>query len=604
MRRRNSLLAILSLALAGSTAMAAQTQIDIPWVDKMPRLPKPLHVIDWKQAAADYYRLVFDPSAIGRNLPAVEVSVDRAGFAFPAYLTPGRKPSVNGGEAIACLAGVAGAQLMGLDMKTYQDVNWVQGCKRWFDDTDGIYQDHVGQRGGVISHVVYGYWPLALGVILGDVNREAPDYRRNLDRQFAFLLEMARDMGCPDHPNLAQGYDVAARKVVPTGVDWNPGNASCLAWMLYAGYQWTGNPEYLACAEAALHWQMKHPGRYEVSHVMGPLVTARINAEQGEQFDMKWMMDNWFGDHSRLPGFVHQWAITHNTTLGGMTCDGLDGAWWQRPDDNGFYAFAMGSFQAPAWLVPVARYDPRFARSIARYALHAANSCRFFLGIDLDGDHQDHLDWRKSLPDGKGFVFSYEGLRTEAHHADAGHSFQPYATGDPIALFSRKYTGGRGANYWSDKKTFNHSSENIALYMGHHIGFLGAICHATDVPGIIAWDLTKTDYFRPKCFPSFLLYNPCPGERTVTFDVGASACDLYDAVAGDFVKRNVRGRQAIPIATDQALVLVLTPAGGKATEEGSKLKIDGVVVDYRRTGSVGPACRAGLCAPETSFRRP
>jgi hypothetical protein len=208
-------LALLLLALTGPTAFAAEAQIDIPWVEKMPRLPKPLHVIDWKRTAADYYRLVFDPAAAGPNLPAAEVSADRAGFAFPAYLTPGRKPNVDG-EAITCLAGVAGAQLVGLDMRSYKNVNWVQGCKRWFDDADGIYQDHLGQRGGVISHVVYGYWPLALGVMLSDVNREDPDYRRNLDRQFAFVLRMAKDMGCPDHPNLEQGYDVAARKVVPT----------------------------------------------------------------------------------------------------------------------------------------------------------------------------------------------------------------------------------------------------------------------------------------------------------------------------------------------------------------------------------------------------
>jgi len=584
----SNLLILAMTALTCQPVGATEPQITIPWVEKMPRLPRPLHVLDWKQTAADYYRVAFDPKATGANLPAVAVSDDGVNFGFSAYLNPGRNMRQAKGEAIVCLAGVAGAQLNGLDMRTYKGIDWVRSCKRWFDDADGVYQDNPGQKGGVISHVIYGYWPLALGVMLTDLNREDLDYRRNLDRQFAFLLQMARDMGCPNHPNLKQGYDIAARQVTATRIDWNPGNASCLAWMLYAGYQWTGNVEYLECAKAALRWQLQNPGRYEISHVMGPLVMARINAEQGENFDLTWMMNNWFGDYTRLPGFVHEWAITHNTLLNGLTCDGLDGAWWRWPDDNGFYAFAMGSYQAPAWLLPVARYDQRYARSIARYALNAANSCRFFLGVDLDWDHQDHLDWRNSLPNGEGFLFSYEGFRTEAHHADARHAFRPYATGDPIAGFSRKYNDANHAQYWADKATFSRSSDNISLYMGHHIGFLGAIFNATEVPGIIAWDLTKTDYYRPKCYPSFLVYNPYDTEKTIQFDMGSAADDLYDAVAGKFIKRHLRGKQPLVIGSDQAMVLILVPAGGTVSLEGKKLKINGVVVDYHQTGSALP----------------
>lgn len=571
-----------NLCVFGQDNIKKIDQISIPWVEKMPRMPQPLHIIDWKQIAVDYYHLVFDSFASGRNLPVVDISADGTSFGFGPYVSPNRKPAPKNGEAITCLAGVTGAQLMGLNMHNYQGFNWVSACKQWFNDAEGIYRDRIGQHGGIVSHVVYDYWPLILGTMISDVNRNDPGYRKNIEKQFAFLLQMAKDMGCPDHPNLKQGYDIAIRKLTQTRLDWNPGNASGLAWMLYAGFQWTGNREYLDCAKAALRWQSVHPGRYEVSHAMGPLVMSRINAEQGEQFDMKWMMDNWFGDYTRLPGFVHHWAITHGTNLNGMTCDGLDGAWWRQSDDNGFYAFTMGSYQAPAWLLPTVRYDQRFARSIARYALNAANSCRFFLGIDLDGDHQDHLDWRKNLSNGKGFLFSYEGFRTEAHHANADHSFQPYATGDPIALFKGKYNKDNAAQYWDDKKNFRNNSQNISLYMGNHIGFLGSIFNATDVPGIIAWDLAKTDYYRPVCYPSFLIYNPYGHNKTVTFDVGTAACDLYDTVTGQFIKRNIKGKQPLEIEPDCAMVLVLTPTGGTLVHNGSRLMINNVVVDYRK----------------------
>ena len=165
---------------------------------------------------------------------------------------------------------------MGLDMRKHQGIDWVADCRRWFDETHGIYQDRAGQRGGIVSHVIYGYWPLALGTMFTDINRQDADYRRNMDRQFSFVLQMAKEMGCPDHPNLEQGYDIAGRKVTAIGVDWNPGNASCLAWMLYAGYQWTGNRDYLECAKSALRWQQNNPGRYEISHAMGPLTMAGL----------------------------------------------------------------------------------------------------------------------------------------------------------------------------------------------------------------------------------------------------------------------------------------------------------------------------------------
>ena len=573
------LLALLALA-AGSVA-AAEPQVCIPWVEQMPRFPEPLHVIDWKQTAADYYRLIFDPAARGTNLPAVDVSKDGTSFAFPAYLTPARHHAPDTGEAITCLGAVAGAQLVGLDMHHLHGTNWASDCKRWFEPGAGIFRDHIGQRGGIVSHVVYGYWPLALGLMIGDLNRDDPGYRRALDAQFSFLLRMARDMGCPDHPELKQGYDIATRKLVPVRVDWSPANASCLAWMLYAGYQWTGDHAYLDCAEAALRWQRQHPGRYEIAHVMGPLTVARLNAEDGGDFDLEWAVNNWIGDPDRAGGLDQRWGITHGTRLGGITCDGLDGAWWLRKDGPGFYAFAMGSFQAPAWLLPVARYDPRFARCIGRYALNAASSCRLFLGLDLDGDHQDHLEWRKAMPDGTGFLFSYEGVRSVPHRVDAAHRFSPYATGDPLAIFSHKYTNANVGQYWADKKDFALESQNISLYMGNHVGFLGSVFNATDVPGIIAWDLTRTDYFRPRSFPTFLLYNPYPQQKSVRFDAGPTACDVYDAVSGNFLCRGVKGSQPITLAPDDAVVLVLAPPNASSRRSGSKLLLNDVVVDYR-----------------------
>jgi len=88
--------------------------------------------------------------------------------------------------------------------------------------------------------------------------------------------------------------------------------------------------------------------------------------------------------------------------------------------------------------------------------------------------------------------------------------------------------------------------------------------------------------------PRVLYFNPHKDARTVGVSVGDRPRgvgdrprDLYDCVAGRFMARGVKGEATVAIAGDSAVVLVVTPAGGKVTREGRKMLVDGVVVDYR-----------------------
>ena len=401
------------------------------------------------------------------------------------------------------------------------------------------------------------------------------------------LVQMGRDLGYPGRLNLDQDYQYRDGRwvVLPRRIDSNVGNAGCFAWSLYAAYLRDPKPEYLALTKEAIGWWLAHPGRYEMSHEMGPLVLARLNAEQACDFDMRRMLNIWFGDYTAFTpplaeGQVMPWGIIAGSRMGGVSCDGLDGACSRGPRDGGFYAFAMGSYQAHGWLLPAARYDQRIARAAGRYALNAANNCRYFLGVDLDWDHQDHKDWRDSLTDGTGYLFSYEGVRSQPHAADPQHMFQPYATGDHLVGRYRRAHIPLD-RHWVDKKEFSKSADNIAPYMGASIGFLGHPYNATDVPGIIAWDLNVTDHFAPPSYPTRLLYNPFNTPKTITMNFGGAASDLYDTVGARFVSRNIQGPQKITLAPDQAVVLVIVPTNLKAELVGHQLRLDGVTIDYR-----------------------
>jgi hypothetical protein len=237
----------------------------------------------------------------------------------------------------------------------------------------------------------------------------------------------------------------------------------------------------------------------------------------------------------------------------------------------------MCTLQGPAWLVPVARYEARYARDIGRYALSAANSARLFQGVDLDWDHQDHKDW-KDRWDPQNLLF-YEAVT--AWDWGSEHGFRPYATGDPIRL-GWDVPKPAPQDYQAEKRRwFSQTSQNLALYMGNHIGFLGGIVALTDVPGILRWDCVDTDWFHAPAYPTYLLYNPHPTAKTFHTTFGSQSADLYDAVTHEFIQHNARGPVSLTMAPETPAVIVVAPAGGKFSREGQRTLIDGVVVDYR-----------------------
>ncbi len=553
------------LLAAAGVAPAGDDQIPIPWVERMPRLPEPLEVRDWRQVARDYYEFVLDPVVRVDGHPLVAVEPGKPGFRMPSFVGPKL-----GDEIFTCLSAVAGARLAGLDPRTLHGVDWVSAAKAWYDPRLGIYRHTPGTRGSVVHSGIYGYWGAALGLLLAGQYPDDPDFARHARTTAEAFLKVARGMGCPGAPDFdAPGFNFDTGKPEGRNEPMNRlGHAPTVAWILLAGHALTGDRAMLHAARSAMQWYADHPGRYEITHVMGPLTAARLNAEHGFAIDPGRVLAAWFGDGDRAR---HPWHVTAGTRFGGVTCDGLDGAKWDE-QERSFHAFAMGTLQGPAWLVPVARYDPRYARAIARYALHAAASARLLPGYGLDGDHQDHKDW-KDRWDPKGLLF-YEAL-TPWEWSDT-RRFRPYATGDPLRLgWGCPKIGSR--EYLAKKQEwFSKASNNLSLYMGNHVGFLGGIVSLTEVPGILRWDCVATDGFHPPAYPTFLYWNPHGEEKTVTVAPEDSARP-YDLVARAFVARDAH---RLTLRPDQAAVLVHVPADAKVERKEGRLIAGGVVVAW------------------------
>jgi len=538
--------AIFLASIAASCTSVAQ-QISIARIELMPNKPSPYVMRNWKRVAVDYDSLVFNQSLTGTYLPLVSVSQN---FSLSSYV--GQLPSQTK-EAINCIPAVVGAALVGVDKTNQFGYNWVSACQDWFNQNPGedVYLNNPGGSSGsdwwydmmpnVFFYQLYSMYP-AIG---------------NFQNQFVTVsnrwLAALNSMGAGTTPwRLANLSHTAwnLSTMTPTNSGWvEPEAGGTIAWLLYSAYVQTGNAQYRSGAELAMESLLAYPVNqnpsYELQLPYGAYLAARMNAELGTTYDMEKIV-NWCfsdgSDNSRL------WGVTVGN-WGGYDCDGLIGETGYG-SGNG-YPFVMNTFEEAGALVPMVRYDPRFARSIGKWMLNAANAARLFYTNYLPDQNQDGESWSHQYDPQS--LIAHESMR------QSNGSVTPYATGDAIG---------------------NGNATNFALYGSSHVGIFGGIIDTTDVPMILRLDVLKTDYFHAAAYPTFLLFNPDSVQHSVSFNAGSGQHDLYDAVSHSYILTNVSGVVGLPINANIAVLVVNTPASVAPAYNLDEMLINGIVVDY------------------------
>ncbi len=541
------MLAAALCCLAPAPALAWQRPI--PRVESMPRLPEPFSMKDWNRLARDYDAFVFDLDANGQYLPLVwlddsRVNWDGPGFGMPSYVGDERVSGPDA-EGVTCMGAVLGATVAGIDKRAGEH-DWVAMCRQWFNRQTGEDLALNNQRGDTGGSFWYEIWPnivyLALSDRYPDVEGMDAEVRTIADRWLAACEAMGAGTPAASFDHTAFDFDTL--QPADNGVWREPDAAAGIAWLEYAAWRRYGDWRHLRAAEWCLNWLHERRANpyYENLMPWGALAAARMNAERGTWYDTD-KFTNWCFGISECRG---GWGVIADH-WDGYDCSGLVGS----VDNNGGYAFAMNTFTQAGALVPLARYDDRYARAIGKWMLNAANAARLFYPDAWPARNQSSAFWHADPQ----HVIAYEGLRKEWH----GRS--PMATGDPLVM------------HWGPKT-------DLGLYGSSYVGLLGGIVEKTSDPRIIRLDCLATDFFRDEAYPTYLYYNPWPQARTVRLDAGREARDLYDATRDAFVKRGVRGTTGVRLAPDSAALIVVAPAGGTVTREGMRTLVNGVVVDY------------------------
>ncbi len=526
-------------------------QININRIEQMPNMPSPYEMRNWKQVASGYDNFVFDFNLAGQYLPLIWLNTNTINYpehnSFGLHTVVGTT-APSSSEAINLIPATVGATLAGIDKSNQNGYNFVLMCEEYFNRANNadVYLNH--PTGSNWDDWWYDIMP---NVFFYQLYNQYPPYG-DFSNQFVKVvdrwLEAAVVMGGRTTPWQRaymnyRAFNLMNMTPYSYGVP-EPEAAGALAWLFYSAYSETGNQNYRIGAEWSMEFlnSLTSNPSYELQLSYGAYIAARMNAELGTTYNTPKIV-NWCFD----VGPLRDWGAILGT-WGGYDVDGLIG----EVNGSNDYAFLMNTFEQVGALVPMVRYDDRFARAIGKWVLNAANAARLLYPNYLPDQNQDSEAWAHQYdPDS---YIGHEALR------QLQNGFSPYATGDAIS-------GGWGMT-------------NLALYGSSHVGILGGIIDTTNVGMILQLNLLKTDYFYKDAYPSFLYYNPYPSEKSVMIDVGNEMHDIYDAVSNTIIKSGVTGETSFTIQPDAAVLAVIIPAGSIIIYDLDKAYVNGIIIDY------------------------
>jgi hypothetical protein len=521
--------------------------LHIALVDRMPDVPVNYQLIDWNKRARDFDAFIYDASKTGQYLPIITPDYSNSTFKIPAYV--GINLPDGGEEAVATLQSVLGATLVGIDKSNQNGTDYVTQVQA-YKNRENVITNNPKQLSGNLEFW-YALLPTVEFGALTDLYSNVPGMRDIMKTVAERWYDAVVSLGGSNVNFSHTGYDFS--KMQPfdrrfgNGGAWiEPDAAAGAGIFLYWAFQAFHDSKYLDAATWCTNFLTGLPfaPSYETIIIWGPLLGARLNAEQGQKNDIAKLMRQFFNESSDVR---RGWGMRMGT-WGNYGADGLVGA----DDYSNGYAFAMNSFLAPMGIAPVARYDQRFARDIGKWILNVASNARLFYADLLPAQNQEPVVWSGD-PE---HAIPYEGLRNNYMNQS------PYATGDPTH--------------------YGWGPTDFGIYSGAPSGVLGGIIQPTNIDKILRIDILKTDFFHAAAYPTYLYYNPFPENKTVQIDGLNKAYDLYDAVTDSYLATDVTGPTSFSVPAKNAVVAVLAPANGKRVHNSNgAIMINDVLVAFR-----------------------
>jgi hypothetical protein len=563
------LVACLSLTTCTSHLGEAVVSTSIPRIEQMPNMPQPYLIIDWDKKARAFDSLVYNFNSTGSFGPLIWLDSSRRNIdqvTYGIYTVIGdirQGPDRNNGEfheALTSLNALLSAGLMGIDKTNQHGYNFVKMDQNYFN-SDTKWNIVMNNTTPEVAKLGGGYgrdwwYDVYPNVLFYGVSALFP----TVENTVAIQRSIAEKFYKAD--SVLQGnydysyFDYAQMKGMRNNIPYQQDAAGGHAYVLFSAFQQFGDKRYLAGAKSATDalLSQKESRYYEILLQFGAYTAARLNAEYGTKYDVTKLL-NWTFDGCQSKDGRYGWGVIAEQ-WGDLDVFGLQGS----ITDGGGYAFLMNSV-AMAWpLVPMVKYEPQYARAIGKFMLNVVNASRFFYPDNMDEKHQ----WLPELKDMTQGIIAYEGLRkADDYKKESLIGVVPVAIGD-----GPKWAPGQP------------EASMFSLYSTSIVGVFGAIVNKTGVEGILALNCNATDFYAENKFPVYLYYNPFPEARSVTY-LSDNKVDLFDIVSRRYLAKGERGNVSLKLPADEAVLMVVLPAGTRLKTEGLKIKAGNTVIAYK-----------------------
>jgi hypothetical protein len=525
-------------------------QVEISRVKGMPNQPSPYKMLDWREKAINFDSYIFDHEATGEYLPLIWIDSAQRNIAQNTYglftvigdIRQG--PDVNNGEfheALASLGALLGAGLVGIDKTDQDGYNYVKMAQNYFNSANGwnIIMNNTNAEvamlgGGYGRDWWYDVFPNVLYYAVCDIypDVEGADLIQHTIAEQFYRADSVL-AGNYDYSY----FDYAAMEGKRNQIPYQQDAAAGHAYVLYSAYKKFGDEKYLNGAKSSIEalLNLKESRFYEVLMPFGALTAARMNAEQGTNYDVGKILD-WTFDGCTAENGRTGWGIL-SERWGAYDIHGLQGSLTHE----GGYGFLMNSFDMAWPLLPMVKYEPEYARTIGKWILNTANATRLFYAYEIPDENQ----W---LPELKGItknVIGYEGVKKiDAYNKESLIGVSPVALGD-------------GPNWVVSQP----EESMFSIYGSAHVGIFGAIIEETNIEQILKLDCQATDFYGDKNYPTYLYYNPYEESKEISYQNDSQEnVDLYDVISGTFVTYKIEREGYFTIPANEAMLIVVIPA--------------------------------------------
>ena len=506
-------------------------------------LPDNYRWFDYEAAALAFDELVFGEQAEGAYFPLLWQDMTNDTFGFAAYVGDGRTGNDGSQEAVAAVASVLSATLLGVDKSSQNGSNYVARLHAYFSQEEGIVLNNPGgsSEGASMWYMLYP------AILFTQVSAHYPEETQIREDALATVESwyeaycVMRDTGTFDYT----GFDFIAMQPYENGVWKEPDCAAGIAVLMQLGSEMTGRQEY---AEAVLHCldyleQYEGSSLYEVLLYFAPSLAAKMNAQQGKDYDI----DNLLGDVLNGSSIPRGGWGSISGSWGEYCVNGLMGS----TTDGGGYAFSMNTFAGGYALADLAKYDTRYAKAMGIWYLNAAAAARYFFPGETAAEKQSSTGNAAAMEfigiSGKAVPF--EGIRKSSN------SQTPWVGGDPTV--------------------YGWAETDLSLYSGAHTGMFAAVAEPTDVEAVLRIHCNAAET-PGQGYAASLLYNPHGQAKKATYTLPEGSWDLFESVSKQVIAEGAEGSAVLELEPGEEVVIVEVPAGRQILHEDGQYTAEGI----------------------------